>query len=90
MRAMQLDMFGEATPQVAVTCAPSPFAPFPEALLRRLGASLRMLRAAEVMPWPPAEAASRAALFLAAVERLPPDLRGDLAQEFSAEISRLA
>jgi hypothetical protein len=90
MRAMQLDMFGETTPQPRAVYAPPTFAPYPEALIRRLGSTLRMLRGAEVMPWPAAEAAGRAALFLAAVERLPPEMRGDLAADFSAEFSRLS
>jgi hypothetical protein len=87
--ATQLDMFSEATPQPRATAAPPPYAPFPDALLRRLKATLRMLQAAEVMPWREAEAASQAALFLGAVKRLPPERRSGLAEDFQAQFDRL-
>jgi hypothetical protein len=86
----QLDMFGSSTVEPArVDYVPPPFAPFPDALLRRLNATLRMLQSAEVMPWPAAEAKGRATLFLGAVERLPPDRRGNLAALFRSEWVRL-
>ena len=86
----QLDMFGDEPARARPLSPPPPFAPFPDALIRRLSATLRMVRAAEVMPWPAAEASSEATLFLSAVERLPPDRRGDLAEAFRIEMARLS
>jgi hypothetical protein len=86
----QLDLFGDETQPPRSLSAPPPFAPFPDALLRRLNAKLRMVRAAEVMPWPQAGAEREADLFLSAVERLPPNRRGDLAEAFRTEIARLS
>jgi len=82
-------MFGAGAPEPRPAYTPPPFAPYPDALLRRLTTTLRMLQAAEVMPWPAREAQSQAELFLGAVERLPEDRRGDLASAFETEMSRL-
>jgi hypothetical protein len=85
----QLDMFGAAPPLARPVFTPPEFAPYPDSLLRRLNATLRMVQTAEYLPWPPAEANRERETFLGAVERLPPDRRGDLAEAFEAEMARL-
>ena len=86
----QLDLFPEeALVAPAPSWKPPAFAPYPHALLRRLGATLRMLQRAVAWPWPEALVEGEVRQFLACIERLPPDMRGDLAESFQAEIARL-
>ena len=89
MGVKQIDMFGPGPCEPRAAYTPPPFAPYPDALLRRLTAMLRLLQSAEIMPWPAPEAKSRVQLFLGSVERLPADRRGTLAEAFKAELARL-
>lgn len=86
----QLDMFGH-TPQPIPPHEPPPeFAPFPDQLYKRLNRTLMMAERAERLPWPePRVAAYEVEQFLACVERLPPDRRGDLAVRFRTQMTRL-
>lgn len=86
---MQLDMFGVAEPAPRAPYVHPEFAPFPDALIKRLRGDLGMLRRCLTLPWEDFEEQREAGLFLACVDRLPPDRRGDLADEFRAEMKRL-
>ncbi len=85
----QLDMFGAPPPQPRPVFTPPEFAPYPDSLLRRLTATLRMVQAADYLPWPPDQARREAAIFVGAARRLPPDRRGDLVEAFEAAMARL-
>jgi hypothetical protein len=82
-------MFGAPPPPARPVYTPPQFAPYPDSLLRRLGATLRLVQTAEYLPWPLVQAKREADLFLGCVERLPPDRRGNLAEAFQAEMARL-
>ena len=91
----QLEMFAQgevlATAGTArrVAWTPPEFAPFPDALARRLEGDLRELQSAQWSPWRPEYAAEEIDKFLSCVARLPPEKRGDLADRFQAELNRL-
>ena len=87
--AKQLDMFGPPSPRSRPVHTPPEFAPYPDSLLRRLTATLRMVQSADYLPWPPAEAQRETAIFVGAARRLPPDRRGDLVEAFAAAMARL-
>ncbi len=87
--AEQPDMFGH-TPQPAPPRAPRPeFTPYPNTVIKRLNADIRWLYPAEWLPWSEEETAQREAAFIARLNTLRPEDRGDLLDRYRIEIARL-
>lgn len=86
----QLDMFGfDARPAPPPLPPRSQYTHYPEELVKRLGATLRLAERAQFRPWAEWETKTEIKLFHECVERLPPEYRGDLADRFRAQMTRL-
>jgi hypothetical protein len=80
----QLDLFAAAKPGASTAQTPDP-----NVIRERLNAVLEQLRAANSMPWKPAELRSWRHVFHNMANWLPPEERDKLRRDFTAEIARL-
>lgn len=80
----QLDLFAAAKWATSIAQTPEP-----NAVRERLNVVLEQLRAADRMPWKPAELRSWRHVFYNMANWLPPEERDKLRRDFTAEIGRL-
>lgn len=80
----QLDLFTSAKLSLSTAQTPDP-----DVVRQRLHTVLQQLRAADRMPWKPAELRSWQHVFHNMANWLPPEERDELRREFTAEITRL-
>lgn len=80
----QLDLFAAAKLGLSTGQTPDP-----NVIRGRLNAVVQQLRAADRMPWKPAELRSWRHIFHNMANWLPPEEREKLRRDFTAEIARL-